>query len=866
MTAPIASAYVELLADVAKFGPQVEAAVQSSMARVGSSVDAGTARIESSFASAAGKADVALANVDGNGFQGVQAGASSAAAALDTSLSGAAGRADAALSQVDGDGLSGVKDSAAQAGKALGDEIEAGAKRAEGGVDKLVKSAVWAAASAKVIGFARDSISAASDLAETTSKVGVLFGDAADGVVAFAETAAESLGISKLAALDAAGTFAIFGKSAGLSGNELSGFSERLVGLSADLASFNNTSPEEAIQAIGAALRGESEAIRRYGVMLNDSTIQQAALTAGIWDGEGAMTSQQRTLAISAAIFEQTTSAQGDFARTSDGLANSSKVLAARFEDLKAKIGSSLAPVMSSIIGIASKVFDVFGKLPQPVQLLAVIVPAVGFAFASMSQALQGVGVSAGAANKALGAVGLVLTAGIALYSAYTSSKQRATEQTNSFRAALDAEAGGQKNATEALLASTITGDKFLRQHDAMAVSVEDLARAIQGEAVPSVDRVRQAYEDAQRGGASWDVMNMRLQDTLGVSASVASNFLARVDSLTEAHGRAVDAEAEENAALTALTNTTDAAAAAADGLTSSVEGTTDASGNASVATSLFEARLQASSQRAQENAAALEEQRAALDAAEEATQQLIAATLSMFNSELQLANQQDRTTQAIKDYEVKLFTLGGTTNLTTDQQRELESAERDVYSAALQQASAAAKLAEDQAKASGATLTAAQSATIQRDSLQQVANSLAPGSPLRAQLQAYIDVLNNQIPRQIHTTLTATASAYLSVYVSGSGTSAVYRYAEGGIFRRPTVGMFGEAGDEAIIPMTRPGRAMQLMRESGLGNLWDSEQRTRSTGNGGGPLVSIGHAVFQDATDADVVAQRVNVGLMARL
>lgn len=864
MPAAIASAYVELLADVAKFGPQVESAVQSSMARVSGAVDTGTAHIESSFSAAAGRADVALAGVDGNGFQGVQAGASAAAAGLETSLSGAAGRADVTLSQVDGDGLSGVKTSAAEAGDALGDEMEQGARRAEGGIDNLVKSAVWAAASAKVIGFAKDSISAASDVAETTSKVGVLFGDAADGVVAFAETAAESFGISKLAALDAAGTFAIFGQSAGLTGTELAGFSERLIGLAADLASFNNTSPEEAIQAIGAALRGESEAIRRYGVMLNDASINQAALTAGIWDGEGAMTSQQRTLAISAAIFEQTTSAQGDFARTSDGLANSSKILAAQFEDLKAKIGTSLAPVMQTVIGVAGDLLDIFASLPKPVQVLAIVVPAVGFAFSSMSQALQGLGVSAGAANKALGAIGLVLTAGIAIYSAYSSAKQRATQQTNDFRNALDAEAQGQEGATDALLASTITGDKFLKQHDDMAVSVADLGKAIQGQTVPSVERVRQAYEDAQRGGASWDVVNMRLKDSLGVSASTAVNFLARVDELTAAHNRAVEAENAENAALSELQAAGDSAATATDGLTVAIEGGTDASGNASIATSEFEARLQASSQRAQENAAALEEQKAALEAAEEATQALITATLSMFNSELQLANQQDRTTDAIRDYEEKLFTLGGQTNLTTEEQRDLDAAARDVYSSALAQAGAAAKLAEDQAKASGATLTAAQSATIQRDSLQQVANSLAPGSPLRAQLQAYIDVLNNQIPRDINTKLTATATATLTVLVSGSGTSAVYRYAEGGIFDRATVGVFGEAGREAIIPVTRPGRAMQLMRESGLGEMW--ERARTSSGQSGGALVSIGHAVFQDATDADLVAQRVNVGLMARL
>ena len=41
----------------------------------------------------------------------------------------------------------------------------------------------------------------------------------------------------------------------------------------ADLASFHNTSPEEAIEAIGSAFRGEAEPMRKYGVLLDDASL-----------------------------------------------------------------------------------------------------------------------------------------------------------------------------------------------------------------------------------------------------------------------------------------------------------------------------------------------------------------------------------------------------------------------------------------------------------------------------------------------------------------------------------------------------------------------------------------------------------------
>ena len=205
------------------------------------------------------------------------------------------------------------------------------------------------------VGFIGDSIGAATDMNETLSKVGVLFGDGAGQVEAFADKAATSLGQSKQQALDAAATFATFGKSAGLTGGDLAKFSTDFTGLASDLASFNNTSPQEAIDAIGAALRGEAEPLRRYGVLLDDASMRQKALELGIISStKEALTPQQKVLAAQALIMAQTTAAQGDFARTSGGLANQQRILAAQFENVKAKIGQAFLPIAQAVVSFAS--------------------------------------------------------------------------------------------------------------------------------------------------------------------------------------------------------------------------------------------------------------------------------------------------------------------------------------------------------------------------------------------------------------------------------------------------------------------------------------------------------------------------------
>lgn len=244
--------------------------------------------------------------------------------------------------------------------------LKSGADDVETFGDKVTKyskvaAAAFLAAGAAAAGmaakFAVDAVKAASDLSETLSKTNVIFGDASKSVIAFADTAGKSLGQTKQQALDAAATFAIFGKSAGLAGQDLVDFSTEFVTLASDLASFNNTSPEDAIEAIGAALRGEAEPLRRYGVLLDDATLRAKALEMGIYNGSGALNAQQKVLAAQQVILAQTTLAQGDFARTSDGMANSQRILTAQLENMKLTIGEKLLPIVTQFFSyVASEV------------------------------------------------------------------------------------------------------------------------------------------------------------------------------------------------------------------------------------------------------------------------------------------------------------------------------------------------------------------------------------------------------------------------------------------------------------------------------------------------------------------------------
>jgi hypothetical protein len=219
-------------------------------------------------------------------------------------------------------------------------------------IQGLLKPALIGAgllATAAVGSFLKDSVAAASDFAEQGAAVGQVFGTAAGTIDKFAAGAATALGQSKNQVLEASKQFGIYGNAAGLAGEDNAKFSTDLVQLATDLASFNNTSVDDALMALGSGLRGEAEPLRKFGILLDDATLKQAYFAKTGIEVTDALTPQQKIVAANASIFQQSAIQQGDFARTSEGLANQQRILDANMANLGITIGTTLLPIVNAI-------------------------------------------------------------------------------------------------------------------------------------------------------------------------------------------------------------------------------------------------------------------------------------------------------------------------------------------------------------------------------------------------------------------------------------------------------------------------------------------------------------------------------------
>ena len=190
---------------------------------------------------------------------------------------------------------------------------------------------------------------AASNLQESQSKANVVFGDSVEVVNRFSESSATSFGISRQAALEAAGAYGNMFNTIGLAQDASASMSVTMVQLAADMASFNNQDPGEMLLKLRSGLAGEAEPLRQFGVLLSEAAVKEEAYASGIAKRGAELTEAEKVQARFNLIMRQTAIQQGDVARTSDGLANQQRQLAAQVDNLQAKIGQALLPYVEDL-------------------------------------------------------------------------------------------------------------------------------------------------------------------------------------------------------------------------------------------------------------------------------------------------------------------------------------------------------------------------------------------------------------------------------------------------------------------------------------------------------------------------------------
>lgn len=355
----------------------------------------------------------------------------------------------------------------------------------------------------------QQAVSAASDLQQSQGAVNAIFRESSGVVRAYGRDAAESVGLSEAAFGQQASTIGALLQNLGQTRAESAQTSQELIQIGADLAATFGGNTSDAVNALGAALRGERDPIERYGISIKQAGVDAEVLRLGLDTSTASLKAQAQATATLSLIRQQAANSAGAFAREEDTLQGQTQRFTAELENARAELGQALLPVLTDTISVlrsgipvlqafgvgieaaadaASTASSVVGDLADNAETLFGAVPGV-FGLSRGFDALK---------SAATPATGSIVAQNAATWEAELAAKAAAAATTE-FGTASEAAAAKIAEATKAVdgVKASMFGAESAQSKFLKAVTVTGGAASDSGRAA---ERAFRRIEDAQRG------------------------------------------------------------------------------------------------------------------------------------------------------------------------------------------------------------------------------------------------------------------------------------------------------------------------------------------------------------------------------
>lgn len=209
-----------------------------------------------------------------------------------------------------------------------------------------------------LVKFGKEALNIASDLQEVENVVEVSFGNMKQKVEDFADTALEKFGMTELQAKKTASTYMAMNKGMGLDGEKAAQMAIDAAGRTGDIASFYNMKQEEADTMMKSIWTGETESLKRIGVVMTETNLNLFAMQKGLGKTTQQMIQQEQVMLRYRYVMEQTRLAAGDFERTSDSWANQTRVLTGRWQQFLGIMGTGLIQMLTPAVKFLNSLMD----------------------------------------------------------------------------------------------------------------------------------------------------------------------------------------------------------------------------------------------------------------------------------------------------------------------------------------------------------------------------------------------------------------------------------------------------------------------------------------------------------------------------
>ena len=692
---------------------------------------------------------------------------------------------------------------------------------------------------------AKKLVDAAGELQQSVGGTAAVFEDASGAVNEFTKNSADLVGMSENASRTITSRLGASLKGFGMSTEEAASQAINLTKTGADLAATLGGKTDDAVNALGSALRGEYDPLERFGIALKASEVNAKAVSMGLASSESDVTAYAKGQATLALITERSAFAQGQFGREADTAQGQAQRAQAKTEDAAASLGKSLLPIYTKIQETIGFVADAFSALPGPAQTAVLgfagviaIGPSIveGFklamkavstlvtavldagtkavgtqgAIASMNISTQAAGSTAAAATGGMAllgpavlAVGAAAVVGGIAYKRYADEQAAVKKDIEALIPTFDKLTGAFTANTETSLAAQLASKKQLDNLSRAGISVSQFTDVIDDNRDALVKQGE--VEDILKGNWGDKEYKRRTQAVRDLGGS-QNELIARL----------LETETADSGLIKTLYNGIDA-------YNQNLEAVREANIQKGLSKGIT---LDAATAEADLSAE--------IEKSKDKIKDLIDATKELYGTRLSNEEAEIATRKALKEYNESL-TDGG---LSADDRRLKEI---ELIKTMEKQAEEFAKLVGVQKLAKDETYSGGEAALVQAAKLGELAATLAPDSPVRKHLQglaydllttASIDpvvklrVEMDEALKKIRAFLGLSADAVVS-YDELMAFSANYpdKKATGGPVNSGTPYIVGEKGPELFVP-------------SGYGRIMDAFSTSKALlGNAGGSM-----------------------------
>ena len=349
-------------------------------------------------------------------------------------------------------------------------------------------------ATSAIVDFAKQGVSLASDLQEVQNVVDVTFGDGAQEIYDFSKTAAESFGLSALSAQQYAGTLGAMVKSAGVTEKQAQEMSIAITQLAGDMASFYNIDTDTAFQKLRSGISGETEPLKQLGINLSVANLEAYAMSQGIDKAWKSMSQAEQTTLRYNYLMQATADAQGDFARTSDSLANQQRILQLNLQNVQAELGQALLPSLNEMLQKANDALSNGAETKQVIDDVVNVLTTLGGIVAKTTEFLydnrKALGYVAGglAAITAALKIQSIIQSAIAGYTALAASLGTTTIAQTGLNVAMSANPIG-------LVIAAVTA--LIAVYDLLTVSLKEMQEK-SAESMQEYENAKQQFESTK--------------------------------------------------------------------------------------------------------------------------------------------------------------------------------------------------------------------------------------------------------------------------------------------------------------------------------------------------------------------------------